>query len=599
MIKRFFISMLGSMAAIWLSAGLLVLLFIFMIVGAVASTSKGNSAPVEVKRGSVLVLTLDRTIDERPVAPKFADIINGSDNMSAGLNEIVGAIWRAAADDRIKGLVLDCEGSLAGMATRQAIAEAIVGFKASGKWVVSYADSYTQGDYYIASAADSLWVNPQGMVDVHGLGATVMFYTGLLEKLGVEMQVLRVGTFKSAVEPYMLKEMSPASRQQMEEYVDAMWSVLRKGIASNRNVAEAVVDEWADSLLMTVGQQALVERGVVDALKYRHEAESAIAALCGEEDIDDVNSVSVTEYCSAINVLDPSWIEGVKRSSSHEIAVLYAVGEIVDRGSGGIVGEDMVDEILDLADDDDVAGLVLRVNSPGGSAFASEQIWEAIEQFKSRTGKPVFVSMGDYAASGGYYISCGADRIYAQPTTLTGSIGIFGMVPCIKGFLNDKLGITTSVVASGANGAFPSVSEPMTPAQRAKMQAYVARGYETFVGRCAAGRNLSVDSVKSIAEGRVWAGTAARQLGLVDELGSLTDAVNGMVEYLELDSYDVVEYPRVDLKWWEELMTLELAVQERSARSLLGDEMFELYRSVDRIRDMEQIQCRMEPVVVD
>lgn len=592
MIKRFFISFLGSMAAIWLSAGLLIILF-FMTIG-IAMAGMNTPTPKGVKPESVLYLNLSGTVAERISPANISDIIYGTSEKAQGLNDMTGAIRKAATDSRIAGIYIDCGGVSAGIASMQAIREALAEFKASGKWIRSYSDSYTQGDYYIASIADSMMLNPLGCVDLHGLSASTMFFTGLFEKLGIEMQVIRVGTFKSAVEPYMLKEMSPASRMQQQEYINSIWSVMRDHIAESRDLTPEAIDNWADSLIMTNPAEFFTENRIVDRLSYRHEAEQSIAALVGKEKSDEVNFVSISDYCLAEQVLDPKAWGDFKNNSSRRIAILYAVGNIVDGGDEGIVGDKMVKQILELADDDDIAGLILRVNSGGGSAFASEQIWEALERFKD-TGKPYFASMGDVAASGGYYISCGADRIYAQPTTLTGSIGIFGLIPNIKGLLNEHLGITMGTVSSNDNGNFPAITAPMTPFQKARMQQMIDRGYETFVGRCAEGRDMPVDSIKAIAEGRVWAGSEAASIGLVDRLGGLDAAIADMADLLGNEGASLGEYPSNSKKWWEELLEIENTLNERALQQKLG-QAYPLYKAMNRACSMEPVQCVMETV---
>lgn len=600
-LKRFFISFLGSMAAIWMSS---LLILILIVAGAafslVALGGSDRPGAVEVKKGSVLAIDLSGVIDERRSEASFKDVIYGQLSDAQSLNEITAAIYRAAHDSRIGGIYLECGGVQAGIASLQSINEALRYFHSQpDKWIMAYGDSYGQGDYYAASSAGEIWLNPQGAVDVHGLSSTTLFYTGLLDKLGVKMQVIKVGTFKSAVEPYILRQMSEPSRLQQQVYIGSLWQSVKGDIAENRGVKPEEIDQWADDFIFTrpaIDQQRL---GVVTDIGYRHEAESRLAALAGKDDYEDVNLVDVSDYCAAIDLSDFSYLPDVKSSKrkDKEIAVLYAVGEISDSGKEGIVGEKMVDEIFDLIDDaDNLAGLILRVNSPGGSAFASEQIWEALEQFKEETGLPFYVSMGDVAASGGYYISCGADRIYAQPTTLTGSIGIFGLIPQISGLLEEHLGVTTSTVQTNPNANFPTILEPMTPEQLGKMQAFVERGYDTFTRRVAQGRGISQDSVKAVAEGRVWDGSLALEKGLVDRLGSLRTAITDMASDLGLSSYKVVEYPSVKSKWWEEIMEIDGMGELKGA--MPDAETFKLYQHLQDIKDAPRVQCRMETVLI-
>lgn len=604
MVKKFFLSFLGSMAAIWLTFLLLVILIISGIAVSISSMSNGakSVATAEVKKGSVLVIDLAGAINERKITPSITDALQGSIKGGLNLSETVAAIYRAAHDARISGIYIKCEGVGGGVASLQDINEALKYFKTQpDKWVMAYGDNYGQGDYYISSSANELWLNPIGAVDIHGLSGTTLFYTGLLDKLGVKVQILRVGTFKSAVEPFFLKEMSPASRLQQESYMGALWSSIKTDIAANRGVKPETVNSWADEFTFTMPADSLKAMGVVTDLGYRHEAEAHVAELAGKDKFDDVNLLTVPQYYAAFDATDFSYLPDVAspKKSTKEIAVLYAVGEISDEGDEGIIGDKMVKEIMDLADNsDNLAGLILRVNSPGGSAFASEQIWEALQQFKKRTELPLYVSMGDVAASGGYYISCGADIIYAQPTTLTGSIGIFGMIPDIKGLLNNHLGITTSTVQTNRNGNFPSLVNPMTAEQTAKMQAYIERGYDLFTKRCAEGRRMSQDSIKAIAEGRVWAGSQALENGLVDRMGTLRSAIEGMAADLELKSYRVKEYPAMESKWWEALLTLDELDMDMPASESNMLENAAMLRRIEKLARTPRVQCRMETVVI-
>lgn len=603
MLKKFFLSFLGSMAAIWLTFLLLFILVIAGIAASIASVGTGmkSIATAEVKKGSVIVLDLSGEINERKVSPSLTDAIQGDFAEGLNLSETVSAIYRAAHDQRISGIYVDCDGAEGGVASLQDIQEALDYFKSQpDKWVMAYGDNYGQGDYYMVSGANEIWLNPIGAVDIHGLSGTTLFYTGLLEKLGVKMQILRVGTFKSAVEPYFLKEMSPASRLQQESYMGALWTSIKENIAKNRNVTAEQVNKWADDFTFTMPADSLLNMGIVTNLGYRHEAEAQVAQLAGKDKYKDVNTLTISEYAAAFDSGDYSYLPDVAspKKSDKTIAVLYAVGEISDAGKDGIIGDEMVEEINKIADDaDNLAGLILRVNSPGGSAFASEQIWEALQQFKKKTDLPFYVSMGDVAASGGYYISCGADVIYAQPTTITGSIGIFGMIPEIHGLLENHLGITTSTVKTNANGNFPSLLNPMTPEQAQKMQAYIERGYDLFTKRCAEGRHTTQDSIKAIAEGRVWAGSQALENGLVDRMGTLRTAIYGMASDLDLKSYRVKEYPATESKWWEALMTLDDLEMELPAQSA-EIETSKALKHLREIQDAPRVQCRMETVVI-
>lgn len=580
--KRFVAAMLGSLAGIWISMILLSIMF-FIFIGIIAASSEEKTS---IKENSVLHINLKNEIVERKQVNQFVEELVGDESPNLALNTVLKSINDASFDDKIKGIYLDCNMSTAGFATRKAIFDALMKFKETGKWIVAYADNYEQGDYYLASVADSIYLNPVGAVDIHGVEATTMFFKGLLDKIGVEMQIIKVGTYKSAVEPFILTQMSEASAEQQRHYINRIWKSICTDISVARGVAEQEINNWADSMIITKAPDYYMENNIVDALAYRHEVESQMKAMLDIDEDADLNFVTPSQYSNSEIKLE---------SNKPEIAVLYAVGDIVDNGDQGIVGNKMAPEILKLADDDDVKALVLRVNSGGGSAFASEQIWEALEVFKSK-GKKFYVSMGDYAASGGYYISCGADKIFAEPTTLTGSIGIFGMIPCAKELMNDKLGITTGTVSSNRIGL--SFTDPMTAFQRKQMQSMIDRGYETFVSRCATGRGVTADDIKKIAEGRVWDGTAALEIGLVDELGGLDVAIIQLAKQLNLDKFEIVEYPKNNDDIWAQIMSINtMSIKNNIIEGELNDAAV-YYNAVKKIKEMAPIQCRMETVIL-
>ncbi|MDE6324969.1 MAG: signal peptide peptidase SppA [Duncaniella sp.] len=589
--KKFFMSFLGTLAGIWFSALLLFVGFFIVLSAAVASGSKDTS--VKISDNTVLHLQLNGIINDRQEPVDIMAQLQGNDIPAQSLNEIIGAIEKAAEDDKISGILIDCSGSSAGMAQRQAIYKALKDFrkKSADKWVYAYSDSYVQGDYLIAAAADSLFINPIGEVDIHGLSATTLYYKDLMDKIGVEAQVVKVGTYKSAVEPFLLNGMSEASREQQQLYLGNIWNELAGQIAECRNVSIDTVNSWADSFIFAKGTPWYISHGIVDRALYRHQLDEKIKKVTGE---DNPVYMTPSEYCKSVD------INKVGKGKGATIAVLYATGDITTNGKDGIASERLVPEILKLAENDDIDALVMRVNSGGGSAFASEQIWEALEQFKAMTGnkKPFYVSMGDYAASGGYYISCGADKIYAEPVTLTGSIGIFGIIPNANKLITEKIGVKTGTVSTNANGDFPSLIEPMTASQRAAMQSYVDRGYELFTSRCANGRNMPVDSIKKIAEGRVWDGTEALKIGLVDKLGGLDAAIADIASQLGAEgSYTVTEFPAVELKWYDAIFAAGLDVKESIVRSALGENA-SLYETLERVKGMSTLQCRMETVEI-
>ncbi|MCM1522219.1 MAG: signal peptide peptidase SppA [Muribaculaceae bacterium] len=587
--KKFFISFLGAMAGIWFSLFIITIGFFIVIIAAAASSGGGSKGTLEVKKGSYLTIDLSGSISDRPGKIDPMRFLQGDTDVPMGLNQIVGAIEDAAEDDRIEGIVYEAGGVNAGTAQIQAIQEALKRFReaAPQKWVYAYGDSYTLGDYYLASLADSIFLNPEGMIDIHGIGQMGMYFKNLLDKLGVEVQVVKVGTYKSAVEPFIRTEMSEPAREQAKLYVDNIWGYLAKSVADGRNVTVEDVNRWANSYLMTKAPTEYIKEKIADRLVYRHEFDERIMALTNTKKVDDLPAVSISEYVKGRDLLKKGSGKGAK------IALLYACGDITDEDGDGIVGADMVPEILKLAEEDDIDGLVMYVNSGGGSAYASEQIWEALQQWKKKTGKPFYVSMSDYAASGGYYISCGADRIYAQPTTLTGSIGIFGMIPNIQPMLSDKLGVNTSVVRSCPDGQIPGILEPMSPGLRAAMQGYVERGYDLFTRRCAEGRGMSQDSIKAIAEGRVWDGAEALRIGLVDELGGLDAAIAGMAKKLNVETWTIKEYPSQDVKWYDAILMAGSELKASMVRSELGD-MAPVYDNINRVKNMSAIQARME-----
>ena len=580
-------SFLGTVAGIFVS-GFLISIGLFILT-VMAIVSSATHSEYSVKDKSILYLDLSWEIVEQPASLDIMAKLTNDGPSADVLYNIIDAIDAAADDDRIKGIFIDANGSSAGTAQRKAIIDALRRFKKSGKWIYSYGDVYSQGDYYIAaSASDSLYINPLASVDIHGLGGRMMFFKNLLDKIGVEMQVVKVGTYKSAVEPFILTEPSAASIEQQQLYLGNLWKDIRASIAKGRKVSADSVNAWANSFSFTFDATQLIRKRIADASAYRHEFIDKLKELTDIDKDDDLRLVTPAQYVTS------------KPHKSHKttIAVLYASGDITESGKDGIASDRLVPEILELAENDDIDGLILRVNSGGGSAFASEQIWEALGEFKEMTGKPFYVSMSDYAASGGYYISCGADKIYAEPVTITGSIGIFGLIPNIRGLVTDKLGVTTYPISTNPAGAQTDIFAPMTESQRAGMQSYVDRGYELFVKRVAGGRKKTVDQIKAIAEGRVWDGREALRIGLVDKLGGLDTALADMAKELGVESWSVERYPKTE----DDVLTALLMMSDRMEQSALerklGD-VAEIYRTIESIRQYQGVQARMQPVVIE
>lgn len=587
--KRFFISFLGALAGVWVSV-LLFGVLILLMIGVAAASSSGSPDVPDVKKNSVMLISLSGEIVDRETPRDLVAEIYGESVEQIPLNTLVASIRNAADDSDIEGIYLDCKGISAGLAQIQAVVKALKDFSESGKWIMAYGDSYSQADYIIASSvADSLFVNPAGTIDVHGLSATTMYFKNLLEKAGVDVQVVKVGTFKSAVEPFILSDMSDANRLQTNAFLQNIWGALREEIADGRRVDSTAVNSWADDYTYTKQSAYYIDNHLADAAMYRHQVDSLLARASGlDEDEQEPKLVSFDKYALARN------ISAGGGKGKKQIAVLYALGDITESASGGIASDRLVPQILDLAENDDVDALVLRVNSGGGSAYASEQIWEALGQFKARTGKPFYVSMGDYAASGGYYISCGADKIYAEPVTLTGSIGIFGLIPNAQKLLNDKIGINTATVATN-KGSFPNLYSPMSESMKDAMQGMVENGYELFVKRCADGRGLTTDSIKAIAEGRVWDGRKAMEIGLVDCMGGLDAAVRDIAAEIEAeDNYYIKEYPKVKFKWWEEMVDLSKNMKTRLVVEFLGEENAKFYNLTRSLQEISPVQARMD-----
>lgn len=578
--------MLGAFVGTWLAFLIFgIVIFVSGIVMMASMTFSSLKMPVaSVSDNSVLVLNLSGSIPERSQKANFQDLLEDTYSVPDNLKDILSAISIAKYDSRINGIVVKCNGASAGFATAKTIRDALSDFRNSGKWIYAYGESLAQGDYYIASLADSIYMNPVGMLDLHGVVSGIPFFKNTLEKIGVEMQIIRVGTFKSAVEPYMLTEMSEANRLQTQTYISNLWNNLTDSIAVSRKIRREVINQFADSLGMFSPANDVVKKGFVDGLCYVHEFESKVRMALGLSEDTEIPAVTVSELLTTAS----------NTESSNKIAVVYANGAIVVSGDkNGINSSELVPEILDLAKDDEIKGLVLRVNSPGGSAYASEQIWEALEQFK-KAGKPFAVSMGDYAASGGYYISCGADRIFAEPTTLTGSIGIYAMVPCMSGLLTDKLGVNFDFVKTNANTDISTV-KPLTEFQKASFQKNVNAGYELFTSRCAVGRKMNINKLKSIAEGRVWDGMEAKKIGLVDEFGNVTDAVNWVATQAGIiGDYSVSDYPKTK----EDFLDLLFSSMSESYYKMNMQERFgNFYPLIEQVENMlkqDELQCRME-----
>lgn len=525
-IKFTFATVLG----IIISSVLLSIIGIGMIFSILAS----SDTEVKVEPNSIMTISLNGTISERANEDPFAMLSSDSEIEAYGLDDILSAIQKAKDNDNIKGIYLDLNAVGAQPATLQEIRNKLKEFKESGKFIISYSDNYSQGAYYLASVSDKVLMNPYGTITWMGVSSQFMSYKGLMDKVGVKMQIFKVGTYKSAVEPFILKEMSDANRAQVKAFTGSIWESYLSDIAESRNLTTEQLDSYANEGLVFAQSETFVEKGFVDTLVYRNDVEKLLKEKMEVEEDDDLNTISLESMKNVIRNVP-------KDKSGNLIAIYYAEGEIDDTKTKDHIGAlRVIKDLKKIEQDDNIKALVLRVNSPGGSAFGSEQIWKQIKEIKLK--KPVVVTMGDYAASGGYYISCNADYIFAQPTTLTGSIGIYGMIPEASELI-EKLGINFETVGTNNFADMMSFTRPMTAEEGALLQKHINEGYELFVTRCADGRKTGIDDIKKIAEGRVWTGSMAKELGLVDELGGIDDAIEKAKQLAEIESYSIVTYP--------------------------------------------------------
>jgi protease-4 len=594
MLKKFLLNTLSSFVGTWIAIICLVIAAIMTIVALVGNMALSSSGDVEqVKKGSILKIELTGGIEEREAnsQPNISMLMNGDMSMPQSLEELTAALKEAADNKNIVALYLECGPVAASPATLNALRHEILEFKKSGKKIYAYGDSYTLGSYYVASVADRIYLNPYGEMSIKGLGSMSPYMKGLFDKLGIQFQVVKVGTFKSAVEPYIMENMSEPARAQLDTLFGDMWNYISDQIAASRKdiTAQKFNALVSDSLIAVAPAELAQSSGLVDSLIYGREIKSRLALLAGKP-VEKLNIVSPSTLVSQL-----PWASNY--NSKNRIAVLYACGDIEDGSSTGINFETLVPEIVKLADDDDVKGMVLRVNSPGGSVFGSSQIGEALDYFRSK-GKPLAVSMGDYAASGGYWISSCADKIFADPLTVTGSIGIFGMIPEASGALS-KIGVNPQMVSTNPQANFPSLVTPMTEEQKAAMQANVNRGYEQFTGRVAKGRHMKIDAVKRIAEGRVWSAMTAQKIGLVDSLAYLQDAIEWTAKEAKVASkYDVAAYPQLELNIWSVLRSSGYSVSKAVKAVVEKDPTMIATEYAERILRRNRVQARMPEVYI-
>ncbi|WP_306540488.1 signal peptide peptidase SppA [Dysgonomonas sp.] len=576
--KGFLKSLLASIVGCSIVIGIFIFIFILII----AAMSFGSSDKYNLKDNTVLTLKLEGTLSERVEPNSFLDLIGQNTDLEIGLDDILSSIKKAKENDNIKGIYINAGAFAASNASLKEIRDQLADFKESGKFIIAYADVYSQGCYYLSSVADKVIMNPQGNLDLHGLSSSPTFYKGLLDKIGIEMQIFKVGTFKSAVEPFMLDKMSDANREQVTAYINDIWSTITSEISDSRKISVDKINQLTDSLQTFKLANVSVSDGLVDTLMYETEVKEYLKDLLKVEKAKDVRMASIKDMTS---------VPFVKESNSKDvIAILYAEGSI-NNGSGkdGITDKRYVKEIEKLKDNDKVKAVVFRVNSPGGSAYASEQIWKAITDLKAK--KPVVVSMGDYAASGGYYIACNASKIIAQPNTLTGSIGIFGMFPNFEG-LTKKVGLSFDNVKTNKFADFGDATRPMRPEEKVILQQYIKHGYDLFLTRCSEGRNIPKDSLDHIAQGRVWTGNQALKIGLVDALGNIDTAIQEAAKLAKLDDYSLQDYPK-KVDFLESLLSNQKEeFATKAMKEYLGKD-YELFKTIKEIKEQDFVQARM------
>lgn len=584
-LKFMFASCLGS-------ALLLILAFIIMVWTISSSTSKNT---VNVKPKSVLYMNLDYEIPDRSNEDDLSMALmnfNGKNSDMSGMNDIIANIDAAKDDPNISGIFLELSSIGTSAANIQEIRSHIIKFRESGKFVISYAETMAQNAYYLATAGDKIYINPEGMLDIHGMASQIMFYKHLLDKLDIEIQIIRGpnNKFKSAVEPYFLDKMSDANRQQMEKLLNSIWFEILNDINASRGISIDKINELADNLALTFDANVALEENFVDGLYYRDQIIATIKDLSGIEKSGKINILTNSQYATA---------RPKEKAHSDKIAVIYASGQIIDGdGDNSTIGSTTLSKaIREARENKKVKAIVMRVNSPGGSALAAEVIRREVELAKAE--KPFIISMGNYAASGGYWISTEGDRIFADETTLTGSIGVFGTFPNAKKFLNETVGLTFDVVKTNENADFGSIAEPLTPYQKSMLQKHVGNTYNDFTSLVARTRGLRQSYVDSIGQGRVWSGVDALEIGLVDELGGLDKAIEYAAKQANLEKYSIKNYPKQQ-NLMETLMNGN--IQEPYTKSLIKKRLGSNYtyvETIENITKLDGVQALMPFMIVE
>ena len=587
--KDFWKMFLAALLAIIVGSivtGLLSFLFFIFTMAQIASFSslQGESEYV-VPNHSVLRLDFTEVKEVTYRNPWDSYLNDGGNGQAVSLTQLLNAIDNAKKNPKIDGIYLTASAPVAGMASLSEIRQRLLDFRKSGKFVVAYADNYAQAGYYLASAADELYLNPQGAVDLHGIASTTLFYKQTLAKLGVEMNVFKVGTYKGAVEPYTNTQLSDANREQMNSFTQALWSEILKDISVSRNIEATALNAMVDEAPLFYTAKEYMQNKLVDTVLYSREMKGVLNSYLDQDEDESISFVSVGEMNRARAFSRNRGIDGL-------VKVIYAEGNIIDGDDGvsgyGNINRTLASELIRVAEDDDIDAVVMRVNSPGGSAFVSDVIWDAVEYVKSL--KPIVISMGDYAASGGYYISCAANYIYAEPGTITGSIGIFGMFPSFAGTA-EKIALTYDGVKTNQNADLGNALRPLTDGEKALFQKMVEQGYDTFITRVANGRNLSKAMVDSIGQGRVWTGEQALERKLVDAMGGLDDAIVKAAALAKMTNYKVVYNDRAELSWKKMLRSFGISTTRATLNEFFTNDEIEAVRRARLLRSMTGAQA--------
>ncbi len=579
---KFFKSLLFTVLGSIFTAIFIILISVLIIAGIASSSEK----QVKIKENTLLTINVNKVIKDRTVTDPLTEILGESPfgNPEIGLNKILKNIEKASRDENINGIYLECGNPVTGYANLSEIRNALLKFKESGKFITAFAPDYSQKGYYLASVANKTYIPPHGMLDFKGLNAQRTFFKGALEKLGVEVQIFKHGKFKSAVEPFILDKMSDPAKEQTIAYTSSIWNNVVNDIADSRKLSSAELNQLADNGTMFLSNKLFVEAGLLDGLKYKDEVIAELKGQTSTKESDDIEQVTIEDYDY---VYLPKETKGLIKD---KIAVIYAEGEIDGTSDEGIKSDDLSKTIRKARRDSSIKAVVLRINSPGGSGSGSDIIWREVKLCQQT--KPVIVSMGNVAASGGYYIACAADTIVANPTTITGSIGVFGMIPNAKKLMNQKLGITFDGVKTNKFADVPNITRPFTKDEKEIFQNYVNNFYEVFIGRCADGRNTSTDKIDEIGQGRVWSGENATSINLVDVMGGINTAIEIAKEKAGLDTYRIKEMPEKLSPIEEIFKDMKSEAKAYAAKAFLGINLKEI-EIINKIKDIEPLQARM------